>query len=64
LHDALQVAMARAPQKRCNGPRGRLLPLECYAADRSNRDGRLRRCRRCERERIAQYDAKVEAATG
>ncbi len=51
------VAARREPSKRCHGPRGRLLALSRFARNRSSPDGHLRRCRDCEKQRVAAYDA-------
>jgi hypothetical protein len=56
LLEALAVAADREVKKNCRKC-GKELPLSRYALDSNSSDGRLRRCKVCERARIAKWYA-------
>lgn len=43
-------------QKRCRGPCGELLPIECFTRDRANPDGRRNECGVCRQARREELD--------
>ncbi len=64
LLEALEAGGCRVPSKRCLGPCGRVLPLARFARNRTTNDGHVKRCRECEKRRVAEYDAKYREVHG
>lgn len=54
LAEALSVALVKPKEKACRACK-QTLPIERYSHNRNNADGRVNRCRDCERKRIAAY---------
>lgn len=61
LRHVLLATMGRSLKKRCRACQQRL-PLRAFSKNSNNPDGRVQRCKPCERERVAKYDEKVKKA--
>jgi len=46
--------------KRCTGPCGEWLPIDCFQRDKARADGRRGDCRACRKERRAELKAGAE----
>lgn len=60
LRHVLLATMGRSLKKRCRACQQRL-PLRAFSKNSNNPDGRVQRCKPCERERVAKYDEVKKA---
>jgi hypothetical protein len=58
LAAALSGVGGDAPTKRCQGPCGLVKPLDQFSRHAASRDGRWRRCKQCERQRVKEHDER------